>query len=84
MVDPQAGKAWGSTHPPHSLRDEEFVTASLEGGHQDSRFKALVQPRVVHAHRDSDHTWHIILEHDTTRGIKLLVRGRGRGRGSYK
>jgi hypothetical protein len=22
LVDPQAGEAWGSTHPPHSLRDE--------------------------------------------------------------
>ena len=25
LVDPQAGKAWGSTHPPHSLKDDRLL-----------------------------------------------------------
>ena len=24
-MDPQAGKAWGSTHPPHSLKDDRLL-----------------------------------------------------------
>ena len=32
LVDPQAGEAWGSTHPPHSLRDERRYKRPSQGG----------------------------------------------------
>ena len=43
MVDPQAGEAWGSTHPPHSLRDERRYKRPRRGGLVRIWFKPLVQ-----------------------------------------
>ena len=46
MVDPQAGEAWGSTHPPHSLRDERRYKRPRRGGLVRIWFKCLVQRKV--------------------------------------
>eukprot|EP00964_Phaeocystis_antarctica_P021611 scaffold12010_cov45-Phaeocystis_antarctica.AAC.2 len=37
LMDPEAGKAWGSTHPPHSLRDERTRWYSRGGRSAQAR-----------------------------------------------
>ena len=51
-MDPQAGEAWGSTHPPHSLRDERRYKRPSQGGVVRIWGELLVQSRVVPSRPD--------------------------------